>query len=99
MKRKRRSATRAWLECAETGALAPWVATMRLLGVGGRPPAEAAAEWNSWALEKAVAWQEIAWAATMEAMRGDIADAGSIPRIFKPMHKRVRRNARRKRRS
>jgi len=112
MARKRNSAARAAGRALEIGLLAPAVASRRLLRLPTLAPWQAALEWNRWVLEKSAAFSLAGMAlarASLEPVQAlgaktlaEVAEqtleqvARTTHAAMAPVHRRVRRNARRR---
>lgn len=112
MTRKRNSAGRAAGRAVEIGLLAPAVASRRLMQLPTLAPWQAAFEWNRWVLEKSAAFSLAGMAMARASLlavqpRGaktlaDVAahaleqTARTTHATLAPLHKRVRRNVRRR---
>jgi len=108
MKRKsHRHAAVAAAKLIEIQALAPAVMARRLSSLDGLAPWQSAFAWNRWATEKAFAFSLVgielmqaaaqAWAAGASASQLTQHGARAAARALAPLHRRVKRNARRKR--
>lgn len=112
MTRKRNSAGRAAGRALEIGLLAPAVASRRLMRLPTLAPWQAAFEWNRWVLEKSAAFSLAGMAMARASLQplqavGSTTFAGAAEQAFEqaartahatlaPLHKRVRRNARKR---
>ena len=93
MKRSHRS-LQTFSKAAEIGALTPLIMFGRLKRSAGGSPAAAWMDWNSWAWEKAFAWQRMMTTGFFQTWQ--LADGAVMAeRVLAPLHRQVRRNARR----
>jgi hypothetical protein len=93
MKRSRKS-LQNFSKAAEIGALTPLIMFGRLKRSAGGSPAAAWMDWNSWALEKAFAWQRMMSTAFLQSLQ--LKDGALVAaRALAPLHRQVKRNARR----
>jgi len=93
MKRSHKS-LQTFSKAAEIGALTPLIMFGRLKRSASGSPATAWLDWNSWALEKAFAWQRMMSTAFLQSLQ--LKDGTLVAaRALAPLHRQVKRNARR----
>jgi hypothetical protein len=81
-------------KAAEIGALSPFIMFGRLKRSASGSPATAWLDWQSWALEKAFAWQRMMSTAFLHSWQ--FKDGAVVAeRALAPLHRQVKRNARR----